>query len=210
MPLLPPLPPLRSVPPSPPSPSGIGTGDPGVPQALGHPGWVAGGAGTELGGGSGFAHAGEGQERQSEPRVPSLAVSHRERSPRGSLGLCPHGKGDLRLLRTLLAAVLGAAPQRGPYPWGRRQVSASLCGSPSGARPPRPTLSPSPALSVGGLSPLRWPKVPFPQGLGCPGVSAVAVASLQAWKPLGEASELQNEVAPCFSVSKRKRRCGKL
>lgn len=150
---------LRSaVPPlPPPSPSGIGTGDPGVPQALGHPGWVAGGAGTELGGGSGFAHAGEGQERQSEPRVPSLAVSPRERSPGGSLGLCPHGKGDLRLLRTLLSAVLGAAPQRGPNPWGRRRVSVSLPESPLRARPPPPALSPSAALSVGGLSPLRWP-----------------------------------------------------
>lgn len=75
---------------------------------------------------------------------------------------------------------------------------------------PSPTLSPSPALSVGGLSPLRWPQVPFLEGLGCQGVSPVAVASLQAWKPLGEASSLQNEVAPCFSISKRKRRCGKL
>lgn len=81
---------------SPPSPSSLGslcsavpppphhhlpgsTGDLGDPQALGRPGWVAGGAGTELGRTSGFAHTGEGQERQSKLRVPSLAVSRKER-----------------------------------------------------------------------------------------------------------------------------------
>lgn len=65
----------------------------GIPQALGRPGWVAGGAGTELGGTSGFAHPrkGTGEAEQAEGALPGCV-------PQGKvtqrfLVLCPHGKG---------------------------------------------------------------------------------------------------------------------
>lgn len=75
--LLHPLPPLApsalQCPPSPPSPSRTPRLWDTLAECLGEL------ALTGLGGTSGFAHLGEGQERQSELRVPSLAVSCRER-----------------------------------------------------------------------------------------------------------------------------------
>lgn len=73
IPFLPRLPLPCSAAPSPPSPSRTPRLWDTLAECLGEL------ALTGLGGTSGFAHLGEGQEGQSELRVPSLAVSCRER-----------------------------------------------------------------------------------------------------------------------------------
>lgn len=200
---------LRPPPPSapsalpcpPPFPSitfGIDTGGPGVPQVLGQPG-------TELRGTRGWfcTHRRGGASWGCPP------------------WLCPPGKGGPE-------GPWGSAPTAG-LPEGPRDSalrSFRSCpaawslstGDETGQSIPVPEphlvlllpllLLLQHFLWVAFLPSLRWPQVPVPKGLGCQGLSPVA--SLQPREPLGEASELRNEAAPCFSVSERKRRCGKL
>lgn len=205
IPLLPRLPLLCSVPPSPPSPSGVEMGGLGVPQALGPPGWWPG----ELAPSWGY---------------PWLFLHMWERDRRGRVSwgcppwLRPTGKGGPE-------GPWGSAPMAG-LPGGPQD--SALCSFrscptvwslPVGEEPgqciPEPLQSQTSSSHSFSLSSTfcGWPfspVVPFPKGLRCRGISPVAVASLQAREPLGAVSELQNEVAPCFSVSERKRRCGKL
>lgn len=156
---------------------------------------MARGAGTKLVGNDGFAHVGGGTRRG-----------------RGSCG-CPPWPWPMGGPWGSLSE--GFRRWRCPMMW------SFLVGEEAGQHMPSARVIQEPDLLLSlffSLQRFLWVasllshgcRSTFPKGSGCSRVPSVAVASLWAWKPLGEAIELQNEVALYFSVSKRKGRCGKI